>query len=414
MDCDFKVNQIPCGIQVEYNKTNENTDSKKLMRHFEHVHNDVVSIRMPNNRYVKYNIETCDIVAKVNYFEPVVEYYPPDELKLTHVSEYYYVNNDIGCRFKVKSEISSPRVDSFNSKPRAVLFSNKLDYEIYAILPDGLNGTFIDIIDGKKLDIEYAMDRVYSFEYHGTYSLLYSNPEDETVIIYDHINKITREFVCGEWQLFEYVTTTTNDDLSCARVQDLYIYISENKKCDLITVDIDDPSNFKVVKNVHNFGSNMGQYFITTINDKKVLVAIDGYHVEIRDFTPELTLIKSFKLSYMSDVYNFYNDKEITFNEECESFINVSNGKLYYNKSDGILTPLADSISKKEFMTIDLNNKFVDNQYIPIPLFDSISDEHQELITTYYDTQPIIELTILDDKYILEFPDKKFVMVDMR
>ena len=78
-------------------------------------------------------------------------------------------------------------------------------------------------------------------------------------------------------------------------------------------------------------------------------------------------------------------------------------------------------------MAIDLNYiNPCDGSYTPIPLFDLISDEHQELITTYYDNQPIItevrgpilqdiiKLTVLDDKYVLEFPDKKFVMVDMR
>jgi hypothetical protein len=397
MTCNFKVNQIPGGIHLEYNTTMD----EKPINQFIHVFNTDVKICRPDNKCITYSIETGDKVSKVHHFEPVVE--------------YYYVNNDIGCRFKVKPEMCNPRVDSFNSKPRAVLFSNKLDYEIYAILPDGLNGTFTDMIDGTKLDIEYAMDMVYRFEYHGTYSLLYSNPEDETVIIYDHINKITREFVCGGWQLFEYITTTTNGNIG----QDLYIYISENNKCDLITVDIDDPSNFKVVNNVHNFGSNnMGRYFITTINDKKVLIAIDGYHVEIRDFTSELTLIKSFNLTYMQKVYEIYDsgipNTDFTNTYGSESFINVKNGKLYYDNSDGILEPLDDSISKKEFMAIDLNKINDLGEYIPIPLFDCISDEHQELITTYYDDQPIIELTILDNKYILEFPDKKFIIVDMR
>ena len=76
-------------------------------------------------------------------------------------------------------------------------------------------------------------------------------------------------------------------------------------------------------------------------------------------------------------------------------------------------------LSDCDFNDVDIFYSFSPNRETlgdaqMIPLFDSISDEHQELITTYYDTQPIIELTILDDKYILEFPDKKFVMVDMR
>jgi hypothetical protein len=119
MDCDFKVNQIPNGIQVEYNKTNEDTDSKKQIKHhFEHVNNDVVSIRMPDNRYVKYNIETCDIVTKVNHFETV--------------AEYYYTNDTIGCSFKIKSRMCSPRIDPTT---HTILFHNmcSTDYYIYIL-----------------------------------------------------------------------------------------------------------------------------------------------------------------------------------------------------------------------------------------------------------------------------------------
>lgn len=64
MNCDFKVNQIPCGIQVEYNK---NIDEKPI-KHFEHLDNTDVSIRMPNNRYVKYSIETGDTVPNEHKF----------------------------------------------------------------------------------------------------------------------------------------------------------------------------------------------------------------------------------------------------------------------------------------------------------------------------------------------------------
>jgi len=398
MDCDFKVNQIPNGIQVEYNKTNENTDSKELMTHIEYVSNTGVSICMPNNKYVKYNIETCDIATKVHHFETV--------------AEYYYTNDTIGCRFKIKPGMCSPRIDPIT---QTILFHSKYNVNYYIYTKDG---TFIDMIDATNFDKKFDIVTVREFEYYGTYSLISSAVEDVTTIMYDHINKITTEFVCGYRNLFTKISTTGD--------KDLYIYIDIDNNCELITVEKDDPSNFKS-KFVYKFGSEFRRYFITQLsckidpsaevqlnNNKDILVAVDGYNVEIYDFTTlELTLIKSFKLAYMADVYNFYNDKEIKFTAECESFINVSNGKLYYNKSDGILEPLEDSISKKEFMSIDLNNEFVDNQYIPIPLFDCISDEHQELITTFYDNQSIIELTILDNKYILEFPDKKFVMVDM-
>lgn len=389
MNCDFKVNQIPNGIQVEYNETNENTDSKKQMKqHFEHLNNDVVSIRMPNNQYVDYNIKTCDLVTKVNHFETVVE--------------YYYTNDTLGCSFKVTHGMCSPRIDPIT---HAILFHNNIDGDYYIYTKDGI---FIDRINTTNFDNRFDIDTVCTFGYYGTYSLISSADEDVTTIMYDHINKITTEFVCGYRNLFTKISTSGDTDL--------YIYIDIDNRCTLITVEKDDPSNFKS-KIVYKFGSEFSRYFITQLycNMKDILVATDGYNVEIYDFiTFELTLIKSFKLSYMADVYNFYNDKEITFNDECESFINVNNGKLYYNKSDGILEYPEDTIRKKEFMTIDLNKINELGEYIPIPLFDRISDEHQELITTYYDTQPIIKLTILDNKYILEFPNKKFVMVDMR
>lgn len=367
-----------------------------MIKHFEHLDNTDVSILMSNNRYVKYNIETGDTV--------------PNEHKFETVFEYYYTNNTLGCRFKVKHGMCDPRIDP---KKLAVLFHNNIDGDYYIYTVDG---TLIDMISSYKFIVEYYIDTIYRFEFHGTYSLLYSKPEDETIIIYDHINKIISKFTCYG-KLFEYIHTTYNDNLG----QDLYIDIGNDNKCDLITVDIDDPSNFKVVKNVHNFGSNIGRYFITTINDQKILVTVDGYNVDIYEFTSGLGYITSFKLKYMSDLYSN------SSGDICTNFICVRNGKLYYDNSDGVIMHPKDYIRKNEFMAIDLNyiNPY-DESYTPIPLFDLISDEHQELITTYYDNQPIItevrvpiwhdiiKLTVLDDKYVLEFPDKKFVMVDIR
>ena len=446
MNCDFKVNQIPCGIQVEYNK---NIDEKPI-KHFEHLDNTDVSILMPNNRYVKYSIETGDTV--------------PNEHKFETVFEYYYTNYTLGCKFKVKHGMCDPRIDP---KKLAVLFHNNIDGDYYIYTVDGI---LIDMISGYNLIVEYHIDMVYRFEFHGTYSLLYSKPEDETIIIYDHINKIISKFVCYG-KLFEYIHTIDNDNLG----QDLYITITRSaseevkgmsyNKCDLITVNIDDPSNFEVVTNVHNFKHEFDRYFITKINDQKILVAVDGYNVEIYEFTSRLSYITSFKLKYMADLYDppytqyvLLNRveknqntrvgrspgdhrgatrlggskwREVVYNNSsgdiCDNFICVHNGKLYYDNSDGVIMHPKDSIRKNEFMAIDLNYiNPCDGSYTPIPLFDLISDEHQELITTYYDNQPIItatcgpilhdiiKLTVLDDKYVLEFPDKKFVMVDMR
>lgn len=376
---DYKVKKIPGGIHVEC------ADKLDIIDH------DLeVTIFAPDNTYARYNIETGDKVQKKNHFKN---------------KTYSNIN---GYKFEVKPGMCSARVSSAND---AVLFHNNIDgnYHIYKF-----DGTYVDMIDGKKIYSEYDMGRIRRFEFHNTYSLLYSESEDLTVVIYDHINKQSKEFVCGEWQLFERIVPFH------ATREDLYIYIEHDGKCALITVNLDNPSDFKT-ENTYDFGSECyWRYFITYIGYTPLLVAVDGYHVEMRNITSKLPLSKSFNLKYMEDVYAYFDNEAggipiegtpyiDTFADNAENFIHVNKGKLYYNKFDGILNEM--NPNKTEYMAIDIHEINESGEYTPIPLLDLISDEDKEIIATYYSDQPIIGLQILENQYVFRFPDNKFVAV---
>jgi hypothetical protein len=420
---DYTVKKIPGGIHVEC------ADKLDIIDH------DLeVTIFAPDNTYVRYNIETGDKVQKKHYYE------------------HNYYSNINGYKFEVKPGMCSARVSS-----TAVLFHNNIDgnYHVYKF-----DGTYVDMIDGKKIYSEYDMDRIRRFEFYNTYSLLYSESEDLTVVIYDHINKQSKEFVCGEWQLFERIVPFHDTR------EDLYIYIEHDGKCDLITVNLDNPSDFKTKSNTYDFGSECyWQYFITYIGytilpdghinlsatiepsilpnrcssadaDRfcrlsqnngparrgytPLLIAVDGYHVEMRNITSKLPLSKSFNLKYMEDIYAYFDNEAggipiegtpyiETFANNAEIFIRVNKGKLYYNKFDGILNEM--NPNKNEYMAIDLHEINESGEYTPIPLLDLISDEDKKLIATYYSDQPIIGLQILENQYVFTFPDNKFVAV---
>jgi hypothetical protein len=382
----FEVNTIPGGIHIKYAETSEHQ--------FVIVYGLDVSVGgLAGNKFERYNIKTGHKVPKKNRIE----------------NNYY--SNINGYKFEVKPGMCSARVSSANN---AVLFHNNIDgnYHIYQF-----DGTYVDMIDGKKIYSEYDMDRIRRFEFHKTYSLLYSESEDLTVVIYDHINKQSKEFVCGEWQLFRRIVHSRNT------LEDLYMYIEHDESCDLITVNWDNPSNFETESNTYKFSSeNCWKYFITSIDDDPVLVAVDGYHVEIREITSELPLIKSFNLKNMAAMYAYFDNEaggfpikgthfmETFANNAAENFICINKGKLYYNKSDGFM-PDTD---KNEYMAIDLSKIDESGEYTPIPLFDLISDEGKELIATHYSDHTISELRVLENQYIIEYPDNKFIVVDMR
>jgi hypothetical protein len=427
MEDTLTINKIPGGIHFDYSyKTNYNISS---------INNTDIRIRIPDKQrdnnfqseYVLYNIETGDIVEEVSSFDVYVNYY-----------EYK------GHKFKLKPGMYDARISSTGN---AILFSNNIDKNEHIYLCDG---TYFGMMEREKL--HKCIGNAFKFEFRGTYSLLYSDPRDEIVAMYDHINKnmhlITDEHTTNpefEWIIFKYIKTFEID--GCR--QDLYIYIEideswelddnkelDSNKCSLITIMHDNPSEFKIEKDTYRFGPHDFKYFITQLDNIPVLVVVGKYHVEIRAIASGLPLIKSFSLKYMMDIYSYDKDEDYYFRNSQDfipfmklfpwnrRFIEVNNGKLYYKKRDGLIVQCKDKTNKAElakfktyepeYMAIDLNKIDESGKYIPIPLFDLISDEHQELLLKHYSDQPIVELRILENRYLKEFPDNKFVIADMR
>ena len=70
------------------------------------------------------------------------------------------------------------------------------------------------------------------------------------------------------------------------------------------------------------------------------------------------------------------------------------------------------TVYTNEFMCINLENVDSDGNYTEIPIIECLTDNSKKLINTFYIDQEIIELNVLNNKFVLEFPDKKFVLVE--
>jgi hypothetical protein len=309
----------------------------------------------------------------------------------------YYRNTRLGYGFEVKPGMYHPLVSN-----NTVLFHNNEDSNLYLYRSDG---KLISTMSIEKFQ-ESDSDEVYDFEYHNTHSLLYSNPEDLTVYLWDHVkNEGIGELVCDDWLLFEYVT--------CLKDQHLYIHINRENECYLINVDSE--SDIMPYQCVHKFGDTYSnyRYYVTEFSDgSKRLIATDGYHVDMFEIElDKLNLVKSFTLQYMKEWYVYCENKGVEF-DGGEGFMKVQNGKLYFNKLDGV-EQKEGTVYTNEFMCINLESIDSDGNYTAIPIIECLSDSGKELINTYYTDQEIIELSVFDaNKFVLEFPDKKFVAVE--
>lgn len=383
----FNIEQIPGGIQVKYG------DNKSM--HSEHVYDIYLSIMASNRQYVKYDMFGDKIQRKHNTEGIVVDAFA----NVSEPLEPYYMNTRIGYRFEVKSGMYHPLVSN-----NTVLFHNKHDSNLYLYRSDG---KLISTMSIEKFQ-ESEPDEVYDFEYHNTHSLLYSNPEDLTVYLWDHVtpdNNEIRELVCDDWLLFEYV--------ACLKDQHLYIHINRENECNLI--DVDSKSQIETHNNVHKFGDTYSnyRYYVTEFRDGcKRLIATDGYHVDMFEIElDKLNLVKSFTLQYMKEWYECCENGGVEF-DGGEGFMKVQNGKLYFNKLDGV-EQKEGTVYTNEFMCINLESIDSDGNYTEIPIIECLSDSGKELINTYYTDQEIIELSVFDaNKFVLEFPDKKFVAVE--
>jgi len=387
---DFNIEQIPGGIQVKYG------DNKSM--YSEYVHDGYLSFMASNCKYVKYDM-SGDKMQREHIINENVTFVAEDAIS-------YYRNTRLGYGFEVKSGMYHPLVSN-----NTVLFHNNEDSNLYLYTSDG---KLISTMSIEKFQ-ESEPDEVYYFEYHNTHSLLYSNPEDLTVYLWDHVtpdgsahrgnNSEIMEFMCDDWLLFVYVT--------CLKDQHLYIHINRENECNLINVD--SKSQIETHNNVHKFGDTYSsyRYYVTEFSDgSKQLIATDGYHVDMFEIElDKLNLVKSFTLQYMKEWYVYCENLSGEF-DGGEGFMKVKNGKLYFNKLDGV-EQKEGTVYTNEFMCINLESIDSDGNYTAIPIIECLSDSGKELINTYYTDQEIIELSVFDaNKIVLEFPDKKFVAVE--
>lgn len=112
----------------------------------------------------------------------------------------------------------------------------------------------------------------------------------------------------------------------------------------------------------------------------------------------------------MEEWYMYCKNEGSTFDGN-EGFMKVHNGNLYFNKLDGI-EQKKGIVYTNEFMCINLENVDSDGNYTEIPIIECLTDNSKKLINTFYSDQSITGLNILNNKFVLEFPDKKFVMVE--
>ena len=378
----FNIEQIPGGIQVKY-------DDNKSM-HSEHVYDGYMSIIASNRKYADYDMSTGDKMRREHIINENVTFVAEDAIS-------YYRNTRLGYGFEVKLGMYHPLVSN-----NTVLFHNNEDSNLYLYTSDG---KLISTMSIEKFQ-ESEPDEVYDFEYHNTHSLLYSNPEDLTVYLWNHVkNDGIRELVCDEWMLFEYV--------ACLKDQYLYIHINQENECNLINVD--SKSQIETHNNVHKFGDTYSNYrfYVTEFSDgSKRLIAMDGYHVDMFEIElDKLNLVKSFTLQYMKEWYVYCENLSGEF-DGGEGFMKVKNGKLYFNKLDGV-EQKEGTVYTNEFMCINLESIDSDGNYTAIPIIECLSDSGKELINTYYTDEEIIKLSVFDaNKFVLEFPDKKFVAVE--
>ena len=378
----FNIERIPGGIQVKYG------DNKSM--YSEYVHDGYLSFMASNCKYVKYDMSTGDKMQREHIINKNVTFAAEDAIS-------YYRNTRLGYGFEVKSGMYYPLVSN-----NTVLFHNNEDSNLYLYRSDG---TLISTTSNAKFQ-ESEPDEVYYFEYHNTHSILYSNIEDLTVYLWNHIkNDEIREFICDDWLLFVYV--------ACLKGQYLYIHINQENECNLINVD--SKSQIETHTNVHKFGDTYSnyRYYVTEFSDgSKRLIATDGYHVDMFEIElDKLNLVKPFTLQYMKEWYKCCENGGGEF-DGGEGFMKVKNGKLYFNKLDGV-EQKEGTVYTNEFMCINLESIDSDGNYTAIPIIECLSDSSKELINTYYTDEEIIELSVFDtNKFVLEFPDKKFVAVE--
>ena len=324
--------------------------------------------------------------------------------------------------FEVPSDLYNP----VSSEDGKVIIFHK-----YGILGEKTNLLYLYESSGKLIGTIHFNNRNGDFVeriiYFKSYSLIYF-PNKEYIFLWDHI------ILPDEHQKLIKFCPMVNNIYILKEIDNIQylMYVDQNleeygRYCHIILMNLSNPSDYftaygNIVKNRYGYI----RHFVTNFNNNgnnNILVNTDGYNVDIYNIilpdktsdqynvTPRL----SFKLTYITDMCNESREL-VDVIDGGISFIEVKDGKLYFNNLDYADFSNLDNLDnlgniKTQFMAIDLEKIKEDGLYTPIPLYDMISSPDLEILNTKYKDQNIIDLTITNDCYILEYSEKRFVSV---
>lgn len=275
-------------------------------------------------------------------------------------------------------------------------------------------------------DIDDFVERIVYFK---SYSLIYFN-DNEYILLWDHT------VLPDAHQKLIKFSPMVNNIYILKEIDNVryLMYVNPDfdehgdKYCNIIRMNLSDPSDFKTYKIIIKIRDGYIRHFVTNFNNtdnNNILVSTDGYNVDMYNIilpdetsdqyniTPRL----SFKLTYITDMCN-ESRETVDVIDGGISYIDVKDGKLYFNNLDYVDFNNVDNFDnlgniKTQFMAIDLEKIKEDGLYIPIPLYDMISILDLEMLNTKYKDQNIIDLTITNDCYILEYSEKRFVRIPL-
>lgn len=330
------------------------------------------------------------------------------------VSEY---SKDVD--FEVPSDLYNP----VSSEDGKVTIFHK-----FGTLGEKTNLLYLYEFGGKLIGTAYFDDKddyIERIVYFKSYSLIYFN-DNEYIFLWDHT--ILQD---APQKLIKFSPIVNNlynlkeiDNVRYLMYIDTYFDVYGYKHCNIIHMNLSNPSDFKTYQKRIKFRFDYLRHFVTNFsNNDNILVSTDGYNVDMYNIilpdetsdqynvTPRL----SFKLTYITDMCNEPRET-VDVIDGGISYIDVNCGKLYFNNLDYADFNNTDNFDnlgniKTQFMAIDLEKVKEDGLYTPIPLYDMISSPDLEILNTKYKDQNIIDLTITNDCYILEYSEKRFVSV---
>ena len=329
----------------------------------------------------------------------------------------YTYSNDVN--FEVPSDLYNP----VSSEDGKVTIFHK-----FGTIGEKTNLLYLYELGGKLIGTAYVDDiddYIERIVYFKSYSLIYFN-DNEYIFLWDHT------VLPGEHKKLIKFSPSVNNIYTLKEIDNIryLMYIDTDfdvygdKYCNIIHLNLSNPSDFKTYRNKIKFRLGYLRHFVTNFsNNDNILVSTDGYNVDMYNIilpdetsdqynvTPRL----SFKMTYITDMCT-ESRETVDVIDGGISYIDVNCGKLYFNNLDYADFNNVDNFDnlgniKTQFMAIDLEKVKEDGLYTPIPLYDMISIPDLEMLNTEYKDQNIINLTVKTDSYILEYSEQKFVSV---